>query len=52
MTQASGTLNLGEIKLELDACALSDGTSTSSDAIERKTTVEISTLTPVFIEEK
>ncbi len=52
ITQANGTVNLGVIKLDLDAFALSDVTITSSIAVARKTPVAVSTLTPAFIDEK
>jgi len=47
-----GTADLGTIKMEPDAVALSDVTITSSIAIQRKTPVAVSTIDPVFIEEK
>ncbi|MEG1660706.1 MAG: TonB-dependent receptor [Bacteroides sp.] len=47
-----GATNLGVIKMELDAVALGDVTITSSIAIARKTPVAMSTIEPVFIEEK
>lgn len=52
IVQKSGTENLGEIKLELDAVALNDVTITSSVAVARKTPVAVSTIDPVFIEER
>lgn len=52
ITQSSGTQDLGMIKMEPDAFALSDVTITSSIAVARKTPVAVSTLTPAFIEEK
>ncbi|MDL2247477.1 carboxypeptidase-like regulatory domain-containing protein [Bacteroides sp. OttesenSCG-928-J23] len=48
----SGQVNLGVIKLESDAYALDDVIITSSIAVARKTPVAVSTLDPVFIEEK
>ncbi len=47
-----GTVDLGTIKMEPDAVALADVTITSSIAIQRKTPVAVSTIDPVFIEEK
>lgn len=47
-----GNVNLGVIKMKPDAVALGDVTITSSIAVARKTPVAVSTLTPVFIEEK
>lgn len=47
-----GTVDLGVIKLTADAIALNDVTITSSVAIARKTPVAVSTIDPVFIEEK
>lgn len=52
ITKKSGTEDLGVIKLEIDAVALNDVTITSSIAVARKTPVAVSTLDPVFIEEK
>lgn len=48
----SGLVNLGDIKMELDAVALADVTITSSVAVARQTPVALSTVDPVFIEEK
>ncbi len=48
----SGTVNLGQIELALDAVALADVTITSSIAVARKTPVAMSTVSPVFIEER
>ena len=48
----TGTVNLGVIKLELDAVALGDVTITSSIAVARKTPIAVSSINPVFIEEK
>ncbi len=47
-----GQVNLGEIKLDNDAIALADVTITSSVAKDRQTPVALSTVDPVFIEEK
>lgn len=47
-----GAVNLGVIKMETDAVALGDVTITSSVAVARKTPVAMSTINPVFIEEK
>lgn len=47
-----GTVDLGVIKLSADAIALNDVTITSSVAVARKTPVAVSTIDPVFIEEK
>lgn len=47
-----GTVDLGVIQLAPDAIALNDVTITSSVAIARKTPVAVSTIDPVFIEEK
>lgn len=52
ITQKSGTEDLGVIKLALDAVALNDVIITSSVAVARKTPVAVSTVDPVFIEEK
>lgn len=48
----SGTVNLGTIKMTVDAVTLNDVTITSSIAVARKTPVAVSTIDPVFIEEK
>lgn len=48
----SGKVDLGTVSMHADAVALSDVTITSSVAIQRKTPVAVSTLDPVFIEEK
>ncbi|WP_455585951.1 carboxypeptidase-like regulatory domain-containing protein [Bacteroides sp.] len=48
----TGTVNLGVIKMAVDAVALSDVTITSSIAVARKTPVAVSTIDPVFIEDK
>ena len=47
-----GAVNLGAIKMESDAVTLGDVTITSSIAVSRKTPVAVSTIDPVFIEEK
>ncbi|WP_294470686.1 TonB-dependent receptor [uncultured Bacteroides sp.] len=47
-----GTVDLGVIRLVVDAVALNDVTITSSVAVARKTPVAVSTIDPVFIEEK
>lgn len=47
-----GKVNLGTVTMQPDAVALSDVTITSSIAIQRKTPVAVSTIDPVFIEEK
>ncbi len=47
-----GTIDLGVLKLTPDAIALNDVTITSSVAVARKTPVAVSTIDPVFIEEK
>lgn len=47
-----GTVNLGVIKMQPDAVTLSDVIITSSIAVSRKTPVAVSTLDPVFIEER
>ncbi|NDV64396.1 TonB-dependent receptor [Bacteroides sp. 224] len=44
--------NLGVISMESDAVALGDVTITSSIAVARKTPVAVSTINPIFIEEK
>ncbi|MCC8187435.1 MAG: carboxypeptidase-like regulatory domain-containing protein [Bacteroides sp.] len=48
----SGTVNLGKIELSLDAVALADVTITSSIAVARKTPVAMSTVDPIYIEER
>jgi len=45
-------VDLGVVKMEADAVALGDITITSSIAVQRKTPVAVSTVDPVFIEEK
>lgn len=47
-----GNVDLGVLKMVQDAVALNDVTITSSVAIARKTPVAVSTIDPVFIEEK
>lgn len=47
-----GKVDLGIITLTVDAVMLSDVTITSSVAVARKTPVAVSTIDPVFIEEK
>lgn len=46
------SVELGTIKMQPDAVMLSDVTITSSVAVARKTPVAVSTVDPVFIEEK
>ncbi|WP_321423945.1 TonB-dependent receptor domain-containing protein [uncultured Bacteroides sp.] len=48
----TGKVDLGTVKMEANAVALSDITITSSIAIQRKTPVAVSTVDPIFIEEK
>lgn len=48
----SRSVNLGEIRLEADAFALDDVVITQSIAVARKTPVAMSSLDPVFIEER
>ena len=43
---------MGVINLEVDAVALADVTITSSIAVARKTPVAVSTIEPVFIQER
>ena len=52
ITQKSASVDLGTIKMEPDAVMLADVTITSSIAVARKTPVAVSTIDPVFIEEK
>ena len=52
ITQKGASVDLGTIKMEPDAVMLADVTITSSVAVARKTPVAVSTLDPVFIEEK
>jgi len=46
-----GTVDLGMIRMQPDAVALSDVTITSSIAVARKTPVAVSTIDPVFLQE-
>lgn len=48
----SGEVNLGTIEMTVDAFALADVTITSSIAIDRKTPIAMSTIEPLFIEER
>lgn len=50
--QKGASVDLGTIKMEPDAVMLADVTITSSIAVARKTPVAVSTIDPVFIEEK
>ena len=52
ITQKGASVDLGVIKMEPDAVMLADVTITSSVAVARKTPVAVSTIDPVFIEEK
>ena len=52
ITQKGASVELGTIKMQPDAVMLSDVTITSSVAVARKTPVAVSTVDPVFIEEK
>ncbi len=52
ITQKGASVELGTIKMEPDAVMLADVTITSSVAVARKTPVAVSTVDPVFIEEK
>ncbi len=52
ITQKGGTIDLGVIKLDQDAVMLKDVVISSSLAVARKTPVAVSTVDPVFIEEK
>ena len=52
ISQKSGTVDLGVVKMQPDAVMLNDVVVTSSVAIARKTPVAVSTVEPVFIEEK
>ena len=52
ITQKGASVDLGVIKMEPDAVMLADVTITSSIAVARKTPVAVSTIDPVFIEEK
>lgn len=50
--RVSQNRNLGVIRMQADAVMLSDVTITSSIAVARKTPVAVSTIDPVFIEER
>lgn len=50
--KVGGKKDLGVLKMKSDAVMLADVTITSSIAIARKTPVAVSTVDPVFIEEK
>jgi len=50
--QKSGNVDLGTVLMKPDAVALNDVVVTSSIAVARKTPVALSTVDPVFIEEK
>ena len=52
ITQKGASVDLGTIKMEPDAVMLADVTITSSIAVAHKTPVAVSTIDPVFIEEK
>ena len=52
ITQKGASVELGTIKMQPDAVMLSDVTITSSVAVASKTPVAVSTVDPVFIEEK
>ena len=52
ITHKGGTEDLGVIKMAPDAMVLNDVIITSSVAVSRKTPVAVSTVDPVFIEEK
>lgn len=52
VTSKGAKLDLGIIKMQQDAVILSDVTITSSVAVARKTPIAVSTIDPVFIEEK
>ena len=52
ITQKGASVDLGAIPMEPDAVMLKDVVITSSVAVARKTPVAVSTITPVFIEEK
>lgn len=52
ITQKGASVNLGIIKMESDAVILKDVVITSSVAVARKTPVALSSVDPVFIEEK
>lgn len=52
ITQKGASVNLGVIQMQPDAVLLKDVVITSSVAVARKTPVALSTVDPVFIEEK
>ncbi|WP_300704237.1 TonB-dependent receptor [Bacteroides sp.] len=52
VAQKGASVDLGVIKMQPDAVMLADVTITSSVAVARKTPVAVSTVDPVFIEEK
>ena len=52
ITQKGASVDLGAVKLTPDAVLLKDVVITSSVAVARKTPVALSTVDPVFIEEK
>ena len=52
ITQKGASVDLGVIKMDPDAVMLADVTITSSIAVARKTPVAVSTVDPIFIEEK
>lgn len=52
ITQKGASVDLGVIKMEPDAVMLADVTITSSVAVARKTPVAVSTVDPVFIEDR
>ncbi len=52
VTQKGASVNLGTIRMEPDAVMLKDVVITSSVAVARKTPVALSTVDPVYIEEK
>lgn len=52
ISSKSATLNLGIIQMQPDAVMLNDVVITSSVAVARKTPVALSSVDPVFIEEK
>lgn len=52
ITQKGASVDLGTIKMEPDAVMLADVTITSSVAVARKTPVAVSTVDPVFIEDR
>ena len=52
IARKGASVDLGVIKMQPDAVMLADVTITSSIAVARKTPVAVSTVNPVFIEEK